>query len=161
MRYHRNKRVLKKIIEQIVQVGRQQFSLKNNRNERQTYQMSFGPWIDYIRNAEKTSFISGKLRRIHYKMTDGAEMIEEYSMDTGILVKRGWKKKLDVLCTASADDMNSAHYNWDIELGEKIQPLKNSEFLVKESISEVSSDQIDSIRFCPGCEFVDSVVAEY
>lgn len=117
--------------------------------------MSFGQWIDYIRNAEKTSFISGKLRRIHYKMTDGAEMIEEYSMDTGILVKRGWKKKLDILCTASADDMNSAHYNWDIELGETIQPLKNSEFLVKESVSEVSSDHIYSrlpgvgtCRFC-------------
>lgn len=99
--------------------------------------MSFGPWIDYIRNAEKASFISGKLRRIHYKMTDGAEMVEEYSMDTGILVKRAWKKKRDILCTDATENMNSADFNWDIELGEKIQPLKNSEFLVKESTSEV------------------------
>lgn len=103
--------------------------------------MSFGAWIEYIKNAEKTSFISGKLRRIHYNMKDGAEMIEEYSMDTGILVKRAWKKKRDVLCTESADDMNSTHFNWDIELGEKIQPMKNTEFLVKESIAEVSQIQ--------------------
>lgn len=102
--------------------------------------MSFQSWIDYIKNAEKTSFISGKLRRVHYKMRDGAEMIEEYSMDTGILVKRAWKKKRDILCTDSADDMNNAHYNWDIELGEKIQPLKSSEFFVKESTSEVSAN---------------------
>lgn len=103
--------------------------------------MSVGQWIEYIKNAEKTSFISGKLRRIHYKMTDGAEMLEEYSMDTGILVKRGWKKKCDILCTELADDINSTQYNWDIELGEKIQPLKSSEFLVKESMSEVSRSQ--------------------
>lgn len=99
--------------------------------------MSFGPWIEYIRNAEKTSFISGRLRRIHYKMTDGAEMVEEYSMDTGILLKRAWKKRRDILCTSAPEDVNSANFNWDIELGERIQPLKNTEFLVKESSSEV------------------------
>lgn len=99
--------------------------------------MSFQSWIDYIKNAKKVSFISGKLRRIHYTMQDGAEMVEEYSMDTGVLVKRAWKKKRDILCTASADDPNSIHYNWDVELGEQIQPLKSSEFLVKESTSEV------------------------
>lgn len=98
--------------------------------------MSYQSWINYIQNAEKTSCISGSIRKIHYKMKDGAEMIEEYSMNTGILIKRAWKKRRDILCMET-DDMNSVYFDWDIELGDILQPIKTDEFLVKASISEV------------------------
>lgn len=98
--------------------------------------MSYKAWIDLISSAEKTSFVTANRRRIHYKFPDTAEMIEEYSMETGVCVKRAWKKKRDVLCMES-DDVSSINFNWDIELGEHIQALPSDDFLVKESNTEV------------------------
>lgn len=100
--------------------------------------MSFGPWLNYIKNAEKSSFITGKIRKVHYKCNDGAEMLEEYNMDTGVLMRRGWKKKNDVLCLQPAgDDMNKILFNWDIELGEVISTKQSEDFVVKESSAAV------------------------
>lgn len=100
------------------------------------HKMSYETWINYIKSSEKTSFISGKLRRIHYKFPDGNEMTEEYNMETGVLIKRAWKKKKDILCM-NTDDISSTNFNWEIELGEYIKPLKTDEFLLKESQTEV------------------------
>lgn len=100
--------------------------------------MSFEPWLNYIKNAEKSSFISGKIRKVHYKCGDGAEMLEEYSMDTGVLMRRGWKKRNDVLCMQPAgEDANKILHNWDIELGEVISTKPSDDFLVKESNTAV------------------------
>lgn len=101
--------------------------------------MSYENWLNYIRNAEKSSFITGKIRKVHYKMTDGAEMLEEYSMDTGILMRRAWKKKKDVLCFQPTDhDLGSTMFNWEIELGEPIPITKSNDFMVKESNTAVT-----------------------
>lgn len=98
--------------------------------------MSFKSWIDYIESADKTSFITANRRRIHYKFPDNVEMIEEYSMDTGICIKRAWKKRRDVLCMDD-DNMSNINFNWDIELGEHIHSLQSNDFTLKESNSEV------------------------
>lgn len=101
--------------------------------------MSFEPWLNYLRNAEKTSFITGKIRKVHYKFSDGAEMLEEYSMETGVLMRRAWKKKQDVLCMQRANDnLNKTLFNWDIELGELAPVTQTDDFMVKESNTAVS-----------------------
>lgn len=101
--------------------------------------MSFAPWMNYIRAAAKSSFISGKVRKVHYKMNDGAEMLEEYSMETGILIRRAWKKRTDVLCMKPAeDDLTGIRFEWDIELGELGSMPTTGEFMVKEANTAVS-----------------------
>lgn len=98
--------------------------------------MSYKTWIDYIQKAEKTSFITKNCRRIHYKFPDNVEMIEEYSMDTGICIKRAWKKNREILCMDN-DSITNINFNWDIELGEHIHSLKSTDFALKESNTEV------------------------
>lgn len=110
--------------------------------------MSFEPWLNYIKNAEKSSFITGKIRKVHYKFSDGAEMLEEYNMDTGVLMRRGWKKKNDVLCMQPAgEDMNKTFFNWDIELGEVISTKQSDDFVVKESSTTVKYNCISILHF--------------
>lgn len=109
--------------------------------------MSYEPWLNCIRNAEKSSFITGKIRKVHYKLNDGSEMLEEYSMDTGILMRRAWKKKTDVLCMKPADDnINNIMYEWNIELGELVPMPSAGDFMVKESNTAVSITRILQFR---------------
>lgn len=103
--------------------------------------MSYEPWLNYLRTAEKSSIISGKVRKVHYKMTDNAEMLEEYSMDTGILMRRAWKKRTDVLCMKVADDDLSGLLEWDIEVGDLATLPSSGEFMVKESTTAVSTSK--------------------
>lgn len=90
--------------------------------------MSYSTWLNNIKNAEKTSVIKANLRKIHYKFSNGNEMAEEYSMDTGIVLRRAWK----MASTLRGES------EWTIELGDIVRPLNNNDnFLVKESLTEV------------------------
>ncbi|KFB43970.1 AGAP012517-PA-like protein [Anopheles sinensis] len=53
--------------------------------------MSYVSWIALIKSAEKTSAVQGNTRKVHYRFLDGREMVEEYSMDTGVILRRAWK----------------------------------------------------------------------
>lgn len=89
--------------------------------------MSFTNWINQIKLAEKKSLIQGKCRKIHYKFPDGTEMAEEYSMDTGVVQKRAWKKQGKL----------GGESDWVLELGDVVRPLNDTNFTVKESNTEV------------------------
>ncbi|XP_055307672.1 protein DPCD isoform X2 [Sitodiplosis mosellana] len=96
--------------------------------------MSYERWMNYIRNAEKTLFCSGKIRKFHYKFNDDKEMIEEYNIETGILMRRAWKKKQNIMgLHTEFNELNGSFFDWDIELGEIIRPTFDSNFLVKET----------------------------
>ncbi|KAL9704230.1 hypothetical protein quinque_007748 [Culex quinquefasciatus] len=95
--------------------------------------MSYVAWLSRIRGADKSSAIQGTVRKVHYNFPDGAEMLEEYSIETGVVLRRAWKNRSDLL---RKDD-------WMVELGDPIpQGLKNGGgaadggFLVKESSTE-------------------------
>ncbi|XP_058120362.1 protein DPCD [Anopheles ziemanni] len=89
--------------------------------------MSFASWIVLIKSAEKTSAVQGNIRKVHYRFLDGREMVEEYSMDTGVILRRAWKTKSELM---RKDE-------WQIELGDPIPVgLKENELVVKESSSE-------------------------
>ncbi|KAG4070502.1 hypothetical protein HA402_005734 [Bradysia odoriphaga] len=89
--------------------------------------MSFANWLNQIKNAEKSSAISGKCRKVHYKFIDGQEMVEEYSMDTGVLQRRAWKREKAL----------GGQPDWEIELGDFGRSLNSQDtFVVRESITE-------------------------
>lgn len=93
--------------------------------------MSFREWMELLNSAEKSSIISGKCRKIHYKFPRGGqEMIEEYSLETGVLLRRAWKGKQEL----------RGEPRWDIELGDTVPDVARSDdggFMMKESNSEV------------------------
>ncbi|XP_014218386.1 protein DPCD [Copidosoma floridanum] len=50
-------------------------------------------WVKLLQDAKKTAIIQDGKRKVHFLMGDGREMVEEYSMETNVLVKRSWKEK--------------------------------------------------------------------
>uniref|UniRef100_A0A1B0G322 Protein DPCD n=1 Tax=Glossina morsitans morsitans TaxID=37546 RepID=A0A1B0G322_GLOMM len=75
--------------------------------------MSYRNWLNYLRSAEKNSVINGRSRKIHYKFPDGQQMAEEYSMDTGVLQKRAWRRSQQLL----------GESEWEVEVGEDYRQL--------------------------------------
>lgn len=94
--------------------------------------MSYREWLELLNTAEKTSIISGKCRKIHYKFAKGPEMIEEFSLETGVLLRRAWKRKQEL----------RGDPGWDIELGDSIPDVARGDdgsFMMKESNTEVET----------------------
>lgn len=91
--------------------------------------MSFANWLNEIKKAEKSSAIAGRSRKVHYKFADGKEMAEEYSMDTGVIQRRAWKREKTL----------GGEPDWELELGDKVRSLNSQDmFIVQESVTEVS-----------------------
>ncbi|XP_055845758.1 protein DPCD [Episyrphus balteatus] len=93
--------------------------------------MSYTNWLKDIRDAEKNSMISGRVRKVFYKFVDGRQMAEEYSLDTGVIQKRAWKKSKNLMGEA----------DWELELGEVPNLKLNTEnpdegFIVRQSETE-------------------------
>ncbi|XP_061392784.1 protein DPCD [Musca vetustissima] len=75
--------------------------------------MSYENWLNYLKSAEKNSMLSGKSRKVFYKFPDGNQMAEEYSMDTGVVQKRAWRKCKQLM----------GEPEWEVELGEDSRQL--------------------------------------
>ena len=75
--------------------------------------MSYENWLNYLKSAEKNSMISGRSRKVFYKFPDGQQMAEEYSLDTGVIQKRAWRKSKQLM----------GEPEWEIELGEDPRQL--------------------------------------
>ncbi|XP_034658837.1 protein DPCD [Drosophila subobscura] len=75
--------------------------------------MSYENWLNYLTSAEKNSMISGRLRKVLYKFPDGQQMAEDYSLDTGIVLRRAWRKCKQLM----------GQPEWEIELGEEPRQL--------------------------------------
>lgn len=50
-------------------------------------------WYKSLLNAEKSCLKDDKIKKFHYKFDDGREMVEEYNLDTQVLLRRAWKIK--------------------------------------------------------------------
>uniref|UniRef100_A0A182WAX7 Protein DPCD n=1 Tax=Anopheles minimus TaxID=112268 RepID=A0A182WAX7_9DIPT len=89
--------------------------------------MSYECWLALVKSAEKSSIIQGSVRKVHYRFPDGREMAEEYSTDTGVVLRRAWKNKTALL----------QKEEWAIELGDSIPVgLKENELMLRESNTE-------------------------
>lgn len=93
--------------------------------------MSYEIWLKKLESAEKKSIIQRNIRKVIYKFQDGGEMCEEYSMDTGVLLRRLWKVKKELL----SDE------NWYTEVGDILRSI-NEAFEVKESATEVINNKL-------------------
>ncbi|XP_040151013.1 protein DPCD [Anopheles arabiensis] len=89
--------------------------------------MSYEDWLNLVKSADKSSVIQGNVRKVHYRFPDGREMAEEYSTDTGVVLRRAWKNKSTLLHKE----------DWVLELGESIPAgLKENEEMLKECCTE-------------------------
>uniref|UniRef100_A0A1B6CBF2 Protein DPCD n=1 Tax=Clastoptera arizonana TaxID=38151 RepID=A0A1B6CBF2_9HEMI len=67
-------------------------------------------WLDQIKTSEKTCCIVNGCRKVHYKFLDKREMVEEYSLETNVLLRRAWKNN---------NQISSRQGNvWEVEIGD-------------------------------------------
>lgn len=67
-------------------------------------------WYHELLGAEKSCLKEDKLKKIHYNFENGKEMVEEYNVDTQVLLRRAWKVKGKL----------GGEGKWDVELGDPI-----------------------------------------
>lgn len=67
-------------------------------------------WYQSLQSAEKSCLKEDKIKKIHYKFEDEREMVEEYNIDTQVLLRRAWKLKGKL----GADE------KWEVEVGDPI-----------------------------------------
>lgn len=58
--------------------------------------------------------LSGK-RKVHFLMEDGREMVEEYHLETNVLIRRAWKEKGKL----------GQDIGWNVEIGDP-EPKQNN-----------------------------------
>lgn len=67
-------------------------------------------WYRSLQTAEKSCLKEEKIKKIHYKFDDEREMVEEYNIDTQVLLRRAWKLKGKL----GVDE------KWEVEVGDPI-----------------------------------------
>lgn len=67
-------------------------------------------WYRSLLDAEKSCIKEDKLKKIHYKFQDDKEMVEEYNVDTQVLLRRAWKVKGKI----------GGEGKWEVEIGDPI-----------------------------------------
>lgn len=84
-------------------------------------------WFTQLKSAKKSSIVDGNLKKIHYDLENGQELVEEYNLDTCVLTRRAWKRKKEL----KNDDQ------WDVEIGDP-EPMfnKDENVLIKENANQ-------------------------
>lgn len=67
-------------------------------------------WYQSLQAAEKSCLKEDKIKKIHYKFEDEREMVDEYNIDTQVLIRRAWKLKGKL----RSDE------KWEVEVGDPI-----------------------------------------
>ncbi|XP_060822578.1 protein DPCD [Bombus pascuorum] len=77
--------------------------------------MASEEWLRLIESATKTAIIQDGKRKVHFLMEDGREMVEEYHLETNVLVRRAWKEKGKL----------GQDVGWKVEIGDP-EPRQNN-----------------------------------
>lgn len=80
----------------------------NNEENSKMYKKTI--WYNELLGAEKSCIKEDKLKKIHYNFENGKEMVEEYNVDTQVLLRRAWKVKGKL----------GGEGKWDVEIGDPI-----------------------------------------
>lgn len=86
-------------------------------------------WVSLLQNAQKSCMVQGNLKKVHYDLADGRELVEEYNTDTGVLTRRAWKVKSDI----------GGDGQWDIEIGDPEPTRLRDDNYIKEDSTQVNS----------------------
>ncbi|KAK3911295.1 Protein DPCD [Frankliniella fusca] len=73
-------------------------------------------WIPYLSAAKKSCLVENGVRKVHYNLPDGKEMVEEYNLQTDVLQRRMWK----VSDTVRGE-------KWNVEVGDQLPQFDNLE----------------------------------
>uniref|UniRef100_A0A0B6ZF72 Protein DPCD n=2 Tax=Arion vulgaris TaxID=1028688 RepID=A0A0B6ZF72_9EUPU len=86
-------------------------------------------WLQKLRSSHKTCLVQDGRRKIHFTMSDGMELAEEYDLKSGDLLLRKWKRKSTL----------GGVGKWEYEIGEQPTPLLNldTEGLVESNTNPV------------------------
>ncbi|CAG5117733.1 unnamed protein product [Candidula unifasciata] len=86
-------------------------------------------WLQKLRLSQKTCLVQDGRRKIHFTLSDGTELAEEYDLKSGELIVRKWKKKATL----------GGYRKWEFEVGEPPAPIVNldSEGLVESNLNPV------------------------
>ncbi|XP_025075461.1 protein DPCD [Pogonomyrmex barbatus] len=120
--------------------------------------MSCNSWLNIIQNAMKTAVIEDGKRKVHFLLENGKEMVEEYNLDTNVVVRRAWKAKNGF----------GTNIGWTIEVGDPEIKVDNIEIygIQESSNAPIITRRITKtslewrIRNLPYPESVYSVTAE-
>ncbi|CAL1673985.1 unnamed protein product [Lasius platythorax] len=72
-------------------------------------------WLRNIQNAKITVLIEDGKRKVHFLLENGTEMVEEYNIDTNVVMRRIWKKK----------NSFGTDIGWTVEIGDP-EPTENN-----------------------------------
>ncbi|XP_017272417.1 protein DPCD [Kryptolebias marmoratus] len=72
--------------------------------------MAVHSWIDVLKLSKKTALVHDGKRKIHYLLTDGRELAEEYDLKTDELIVRKWRHKSPL----------GGQSSWQVEVGETL-----------------------------------------
>ncbi|OAD57978.1 Protein DPCD [Eufriesea mexicana] len=72
-------------------------------------------WLSLIQNATKVAIIQDGKKKVHFVLEDGREMVEEYHLETNVLVRRAWKEK----------NRLGQDIGWNVEIGDP-EPKQNN-----------------------------------
>ncbi|GAB1867384.1 Protein DPCD [Camponotus japonicus] len=100
--------------------------------------MTSESWLKIIQNAKITVLIEDGKRKVHFLFENGKEMVEEYNMDTNVVVRRLWKKKNNF----------GTDIGWIVEIGDPEPKESNIE---KDGIQESSNTPFVTQRITKTC----------
>ncbi|XP_066598530.1 protein DPCD [Prorops nasuta] len=55
--------------------------------------MAAESWLKALQTAKKTAIIQDGKRKVHFLFEDNKEMVEEYHLETNVVVRRAWREK--------------------------------------------------------------------
>ncbi|XP_053978965.1 protein DPCD [Hylaeus anthracinus] len=77
--------------------------------------MAPNQWLNLIQSAQKIAIIKDGKRKVHFLLEDGREMVEEYHLETNVLLRRAWKETGKL----------GQNTGWNIEIGDP-EPMQNN-----------------------------------
>ncbi|XP_011878749.1 PREDICTED: protein DPCD [Vollenhovia emeryi] len=120
--------------------------------------MTSDSWLNIIQKAKKTAIIEDGTRKVHFLLENGKEMVEEYNMNTNVVVRRAWKDRSTF----------GTNVGWTVEVGDPerrrndieifgIEESSNAPFITRRITKTAMEWRISNL---PYPESVYSVTAE-
>ncbi|XP_020897385.1 protein DPCD [Exaiptasia diaphana] len=94
------------------------------------------PWLESLKTARKTNLVQDGKRKVHYTFPDHTEMVEEYSVSSGELLVRKFKKRNTI----------GKEGRWEYEVGEELLQGNSQSEHIMESRSNPIIARKDTLK---------------